>query len=106
MPDAVPVRQARSLPPASFRFHLTVDILALGYVLGTINPHSGLAPVRLHPCWAHMDINNPAQERDYFFQNLLRVFYFFLIAAGTAGCVKTIFGNFTNQLERKSLAKP
>ena len=27
---AVPVRQARTLPPASFRFHLAVDTLALG----------------------------------------------------------------------------
>jgi len=23
-------------------------------VLGTINPHSGLSPVRLRPCWAHI----------------------------------------------------
>jgi hypothetical protein len=39
MPNVIPVRQTRSLPPASFRFHLAVDTLALGYVLGTINPH-------------------------------------------------------------------
>jgi len=30
-----------------------MDTLALGYVLGTINPHSGLSPVRLRPCRAH-----------------------------------------------------
>jgi len=29
------------------------DTLVLDYVLGTINPHSGLSPVRLRPCWAH-----------------------------------------------------
>ena len=34
MPDAVPVRQVGGLPPASFRFHLVVDTLALGYALG------------------------------------------------------------------------
>ena len=49
----ISVRQTRDLPPASFRFHLTVDTLALSYVLGTINPHSGLSPVRLRPCRAH-----------------------------------------------------
>jgi hypothetical protein len=37
MPDVVSIRQARSLPPASFRFRLTMDTLALSYVLGTIN---------------------------------------------------------------------
>lgn len=34
MPYAVPVRQVGGLPPASFRFHLAVDTLALGYALG------------------------------------------------------------------------
>ena len=36
MPDEVSVRQARILPPAFFRFLLTKDTLALGYVLGAI----------------------------------------------------------------------
>jgi hypothetical protein len=36
MPDEIPVRQAGSLPPAFFRFPLTEDTLALGYVLGPI----------------------------------------------------------------------
>jgi len=39
VPYVIPVRQTRSLPPASFRFLVTEDTLALGYVLGTINPH-------------------------------------------------------------------
>ncbi|ERL12650.1 hypothetical protein HMPREF1248_1482 [Coriobacteriaceae bacterium BV3Ac1] len=30
---AIPVRQAKGLPPAFFRFHLTVSTLALGYAL-------------------------------------------------------------------------
>ena len=34
MPDAVSVRQVSDLPRASFRFHLTVDTLAVGYALG------------------------------------------------------------------------
>jgi hypothetical protein len=54
MPDVISVRQTGSSPPASFGFRLAADTLALGYVLGTINPHSGLSPARLHPCWAHI----------------------------------------------------
>jgi hypothetical protein len=64
MPDVVSVRQTGSSPPASFRFLVTEDTLALGYVLGTINPHLGLSPVRLRPCWAHhkkrLDYDNQA----------------------------------------------
>ena len=51
--NVISVRQTRVLPPTSFRFHLAMDTLVLSYVLGTINPHSGLSPVRLRPCWAH-----------------------------------------------------
>jgi len=58
----VSIRQTGSLPPASFRFHLTVDTLALGYVLGTINPHSGLSPIRLRPCWAHNKTSIPIRN--------------------------------------------
>jgi hypothetical protein len=38
-PNVISVRQTGSLPPASFRFLVTEDTLALDYVLGTINPH-------------------------------------------------------------------
>ena len=34
MPDAIPIRRISGLPPASFRFHLAMDTLAIGYVLG------------------------------------------------------------------------
>ena len=34
MPDAVPVRKVSGLPPASFRFRLATDTLAIGYALG------------------------------------------------------------------------
>jgi len=54
MPDVVSVRQTRDLPPASFRFHLTVDTLALSYTLPTTRACSGLSPVGLRPCWAHI----------------------------------------------------
>jgi len=41
------------LPPASFRFPVAGDTLALSYALGTTYPCSGLSPVRLRPCRAH-----------------------------------------------------
>ena len=53
LPHVISVRQTRSLPPASFRFPVAGDTLALSYALGTINPCSGLSPVRLRPCRAH-----------------------------------------------------
>ena len=34
MPDAIPIRRISGLPPASFRFHLAMDTLAIGCVLG------------------------------------------------------------------------
>ncbi len=46
----IPVRQARCLPPASFRFRLATDTLALGYVIPAIRAHSGLTPVRQCSC--------------------------------------------------------
>ena len=41
----VAVRQTRCLPPAYFRFHLTMDTLALRYAIPAIKARSGLAPV-------------------------------------------------------------
>src|SRR5699024_9393514 len=49
----VSVRQIRGLPKASFGFHIAMDTLAVGYVLTTTRAHSGLAPVRVRPCWAN-----------------------------------------------------
>ncbi|NSW92488.1 MAG: hypothetical protein HPY74_17835 [Firmicutes bacterium] len=60
MPNVISVRQTRGLPPASFRFGLMTDTLALGYVLAATRPHSGLAPVRLRPCRAHHNKGLPA----------------------------------------------
>ena len=47
---AVPVRQARGLPPTSFRFRLTTNTLVFGYVF----PATGQTPVfhRLETCAA------------------------------------------------------
>ncbi|QAT43247.1 CRISPR-associated protein Cas5 [Aminipila luticellarii] len=53
MPNVISVRQIGDLPLASFRFHLTMDTLALSYTLPTTRACLGLSPVRLHPCWAH-----------------------------------------------------
>ena len=50
---AISVRQARLLPPASFRLHLAMDTLAFGYILPVIVAHWGLSPVRTCPCWAY-----------------------------------------------------
>ncbi|WP_455657168.1 hypothetical protein, partial [Prevotella pectinovora] len=41
------------LPPASFRFHLTMNTLAFGYVIPAIKAYSGLAPVRQCSCRAY-----------------------------------------------------
>jgi len=47
---AISVRQAKGLPPASFRFHLTMNTLAIGYIL----PATGQIPDfhRLETCAA------------------------------------------------------
>jgi hypothetical protein len=49
----VRVPQTGGLPPASFRFRVTADTLALSYCYFCLHS-SGLSPYRLHPCWAHM----------------------------------------------------
>ena len=61
-PDVISVRQTRDLPPASFRFLVAENTLALDYTLPTTRACSGLAPVRLCPCWAHIKKEmNPVQ---------------------------------------------
>ena len=52
------VHRANLLPPASFRFHLTMDTLAFGCNLPTIRAVWGLPPVRARSCWANT--KNPA----------------------------------------------
>ena len=47
------IHRANRLPPASFRFRLTVDTLAFGCNLPTIRAVWGLAPVRVRSCWAN-----------------------------------------------------
>ena len=48
------VHRANRLPPASFRFHLTMDTLAFGCNLPTIRAVWGLAPVSVRSCWANL----------------------------------------------------
>ena len=50
------VHRANRLPPASFRFHLTMDTLAFGCNLPTIRAVWGLAPVRVRSCWANNEV--------------------------------------------------
>src|SRR5699024_3451721 len=49
----ISVRQTRGLPKASFRFHITMDTLAIDYALTATRSRSGLTPVRVRPCWAN-----------------------------------------------------
>ena len=53
------VHRANRLPPASFRFHLTMDTLAFGCSLPTIWAVWGLAPVRARSCWANTQRGQP-----------------------------------------------
>ena len=43
------------MPPASFRFHLTMNTLAFGYVIPAIRAYSGLPPVRKCSCRAYQE---------------------------------------------------
>ena len=52
-PDAVPVRQARGLPPASFRLRLAVDVLALGCALPAAGRARDFHPLEACACSAH-----------------------------------------------------
>ena len=54
------VHRANRLPPASFRFHLTMDTLAFGCNLPTIRAVWGLAPVRVRSCWANIKKTRPS----------------------------------------------
>ena len=55
----VSIRWVRYLPPASFRFHLAMDTLALGYSLPAIRVAWGLAPVRQCSCRAYNKKQRP-----------------------------------------------
>jgi hypothetical protein len=49
----VSVRHVKSLPSASFRFHLAVDTLAFDYRIPIITAPSGLSPFGNEACPAH-----------------------------------------------------
>ena len=68
------VHRANRLPPASFRFHLTMDTLAFGCNLPTIRAVWGLAPVRVRSCWANK--RNKGITLCYSLVLLCLVFYF------------------------------
>ncbi|WP_179399310.1 hypothetical protein [Macellibacteroides fermentans] len=54
----VSVRQARSLPKTSFRLHLAMNTLVVGWTLPAVRVRWGLTPVRIRSCWA----NNRKEE--------------------------------------------
>ena len=54
-PDAIPVRQAKDLPTASFRFPVTRDTLAVRLCASHHRARSGLSPIRFRPCRAHKE---------------------------------------------------
>lgn len=57
-PDSVSqvsVCQVSDLPKASFRFHLAIDTLAVGWTLAAIRQRWGLTPIRLCPCRANKE---------------------------------------------------
>ena len=61
------VHRANRLPPASFRFHLTMDTLAFGSSLPTIWAVWGLAPVRVRSCWANIQETDPFGSASFLF---------------------------------------
>ena len=63
----VSVRQARSLPKTSFRLHLAMNTLVVGWTLPAVRARWGLTPVRIRSCWA-----NHKKRSSYLFDN-----YFF-----------------------------
>ncbi|WP_446786155.1 hypothetical protein [Macellibacteroides fermentans] len=52
----VSVRQARSLPKTSFRLHLAMNTLVVGWTLPAVRARWGLTPVRIRSCWANNKI--------------------------------------------------
>jgi hypothetical protein len=61
------------LSTASFRFHLTMDTLAVQLMTTAAFRHSGLSPYRPRPCRAHMKSARPAAEAICFNQKKLVV---------------------------------
>ena len=55
----LPVRQASVLPSASFRFHLTVDTLAVRLMIPPAGVIGVLHSLASAPCRAHQDKNAP-----------------------------------------------
>ncbi|WP_350457018.1 hypothetical protein, partial [Macellibacteroides fermentans] len=45
--------QARSLPKTSFRLHLAMNTLVVGWTLPAVRARWGLTPVRIRSCWAN-----------------------------------------------------
>jgi len=51
--NLLPVRRTSALPPASFRFHLAMDTLAVQLTVPLAGPVRDLNPKESAPCRAH-----------------------------------------------------
>ena len=73
------VHRANRLPPASFRFHLTMDTLAFGCNLPTIRAVWGLAPVRVRSCWANNRRKTKRKHHFIFLPKIIQAVDYFLV---------------------------
>ena len=92
------VHRANRLPPASFRFHLTMDTLAFGCSLPTIWAVWGLAPVRVRSCWANKA--KPEQNRPGF---LIHFFFFMQCSFSNWRSVVTLNRSLMNSRTSEAL---
>ena len=83
MPDAVPVRRTNGLPRASFRFHLTMDTLAFGYILPATGRIRDFHP--LETCAARRTTNKRAVSQGHSSFIFLLV-YIFIIFPSVLPC--------------------
>ncbi|WP_446785384.1 hypothetical protein [Macellibacteroides fermentans] len=62
----VSVRQARSLPKTSFRLHLAMNTLVVGWTLPAVRARWGLTPVRIRSCWANNEKKSIHSEYSFY----------------------------------------
>ncbi|WP_179398546.1 hypothetical protein [Macellibacteroides fermentans] len=68
----VSVRQARSLPKTSFRLHLAMNTLVVGWTLPAVRARWGLTPVRIRSCWANNKIGGVSKSELRLFLSALQ----------------------------------
>lgn len=101
----VSVRHVKSLPSASFRFHLAVDTLAFDYRIPIITAPSGLSPFGNEACPAHQRCRSHGALFRYSFLAFCRIIRHYYIISSPAGrhlCSLTINQNI--QKPQRALA--